>query len=149
MTNFELLRKTAKDLAQRLDSANEVQRRRIAASIAQAAVARTGLTDPVISEALTHLEDSCTSDASLRVRVTALTEQLDDEYFQLQESEEDGDEKDPAILDAFSKARAAAAVAAALGDNALDAAAETAYETIAASVDIAHMTAIADKVLAK
>jgi hypothetical protein len=149
MTNFELLQKTARDLAQRLAGAGETQRRRLAASLAQAAVARTGLAHPVISEALTHLEDSCTPNPSLRARVTALTEQLDDEYFQLQESEEDGDEKDPTVLDAFSKARAAAAVAAALGEESLDAAAETAYEAIAATVDVAHLTAIADKVLAK
>lgn len=95
------------------------------------------------------MESSDSPNPQLQAQVTALAEELDEEYFHLQELEEDGDEKDPAALEAFSKARAAAAVAAALGEIPQTAAAETAYEAIAATNDLAHLTGITDKILAR
>jgi hypothetical protein len=148
MSALELLGKTANKLARRLDAASEPQLQRVAAAIAQAAVERTGLAEPAISEALEHLQGSRPPQPALQKRVADLTEQLDEEYFRLKELEDDDDDgPEPRVLATFSKARAAAAVAAALGAVARTAAAEAAYEAIAATDDLAYLTAVADKIL--
>ena len=50
MTTLELLRQIASGLARQIEAADEEQLRRISSAIAQAAVERSGLSHPVITE---------------------------------------------------------------------------------------------------
>jgi hypothetical protein len=150
MTTIELLRQRAGDLARRLDTAGESQLRRVTAAIAKAAAERVGLSHPVIAEALAHLSAATPPHPSLRGRVQRLAEQLDAEYFALSRPYDERDEYPktaPEVGSAFSKARAASAVATALGSDAFTAAADAAYEAVVATDDSEYLTAIADRIL--
>jgi hypothetical protein len=134
MTALELLRQTADGLAREIDTAGEEQLRRISSAIAHAVVERSGLTHPIITEALEHLTVSAQPHRDLQARVQLLAEQLDADYFQIQQpyrEREDAGKAEPTVIAAFAKARAASAVAAALGSVARTAASEAAYEAIA------------------
>ena len=150
MTTLELLRQDASELASQIDTAGEQQLRRISSGIAHAVVERSGLSHPVINEALQHLSTSAQPHPELRARVRALAEQLDADYFdlkQLYEKGEDAGKTEPAVVAAFARARAASAVAAALGDLARTAAAETAYEALAADDDSVYLISVAQSAL--
>jgi hypothetical protein len=123
----------------------------VAAAVAQAAISRTGLSHPVIDQALEQLRQSPAPDAELQARVQAVAEQLDDEYFALKEpleEREDAGKTDPEVLLAFSRARAASAVAAALGDDAMEAAASAAYEAFSGIDDSEYLTRAVETALA-
>ena len=60
-----------------------------------------------------------------------LVAQLDDEYFQLQEAEEEGQASSEDYMRVFGQARAVAAVAFAGGDDPFEAATEAIYEAAA------------------
>jgi hypothetical protein len=75
---------------------------------------------------------------------------LDADYFDLKqryEKGEDAGKTEPAVVAAFARARAASAVAAALGDLARTAAAETAYEALAADDDSVYLISVAQSAL--
>ena len=150
MTTLELLRQTAGELASRIEVAGAEQLRRISSAIAHAAVERSGLSHPLITEALRHLSLSAQPRSELRPRVQSLAEQLDADYLVLKqpyEEREDAGKTEPEVRAAFARARAASAVAAALGSDARAAAAETAYEAIAATDDSEYFTGVAQSVL--
>ena len=149
MTTLELLRQRAPSLSGILDASDSGRLRRISSSIAHAVVARSGLTDPLVTEALQHLSLSASSHADLQARVLSLAEQLDSRYFDLQDLCESGKATEAQVLAAFSKARAATAVASALGDVASSAAAEAAYEAVCAFDDSDYFTGIARSVLTR
>jgi hypothetical protein len=72
----------------------------------------------------------------LQAIVLGAAAELDEEYFALKEpleEREDAGKTDPQVLIAFSKARAASAVAAAFGGDAREAAASAAYEAACAT----------------
>jgi hypothetical protein len=149
MTRFELLRQRDGRLASLLDTADAQQLRRIASAIAQAAVERSGLVHPVIIEALHQLSITTRPDSKLRASVRSVAEQLDEDYFvakQPYEEREDAGKTEPAVLTAFARARAASAVAAALGSDAHTAVAEAAYEGIIATDDSEHVIHVAQSV---
>ena len=151
MTTLELLHETASALAWQLNTANESQLRRVAGAVSRAAVERTSLSHPLIAEALTHLSTSASPDTQLRGRVQEFAAQLDEQYFQLKqahEEAEDAGKTNPQVVLAFSRARAASAVAAALDNDARTAAAVAAYEAIAATGDSIYLTAVTESVLA-
>jgi len=130
--------------------ADEEQLRRISAAVACAAVKRAGLSHPVITEALQHLRASTQPHPDLQARVQSLAEQLDADYLEIQQpsdDREDAGKTDPVVIAAFARARAATAVAAALGDVASIAAAETAYEAVAATGDSEYFSRVAQSVL--
>lgn len=134
MTTIELLRRQAPHLAERIDAASESELQGLAWGAARAAVQRTGLSDPLIEQALRRGEP----DAALQARVQALVEKLDDDYFALKEpleEREDAGKTDPQVILAFSRARAASAVAESLSDDAMEAAASATYEAFAAIDD--------------
>jgi hypothetical protein len=152
MTTFELLRQREGRLASLLDTADEQQLRRIASAIAHTAVERSGLVHPVITEALRQLSITARPDSKLRARVQSVAEQLDEDYFVTKEpfeEREDAGKTEPAVLTAFARARAASAVAAALGSDARDAAAEAAYEAIFATDDSEQLIHVAESVFKK
>jgi hypothetical protein len=149
MTTLELLRQRAPSLAGILDASDGGQLRRISSSIVHAVVERSGLTDPLVAEALRHLSSSSFSHPDLQARAQSLAEQLDLRYFDLQDLCESGKVAKAQVLEAFSKARAATALASAFGDVAPSAAAEVAYEAVCAFDDSDYITGIAQSVLTR
>lgn len=142
MTTIELVRKQVPVLARKIEAFRESELRKVAAVIAEAAVRRTGLSDLVINEALERLKAFPTVDAELQVRVHAIANDLDEEYFKLKEpleEREDAGKTDPAVMLAFSKARAASAVAAAIGEDAGEAVASAGYEAFHAIGDADYL----------
>ncbi len=135
MTTLELLRQRAPTLAGILDHSDIAQLRRISSAIAHAVVERSGLTDPLGAEALQCLNQSTSAPSELQARVYSLAQELDARYFDLQDLQESGKATQDEVNAAFAKARAATAVASALGDLASNAAAETAYEAVCAIDD--------------
>jgi hypothetical protein len=135
VNTIDLLRQQAPHLAERIDAAaNESELQRLAWAAARAAVERAELSDSLIDQALRQ----AVPDEKLQAQVQALVEKLDDDYFSLKESleeREDAGKLDREAAVAFSRARAASAVAEALGANAKEAAASAAYEAFAAIDD--------------
>ena len=138
MKTIDLLRQQAPGLAERIETTGVSDLQKLAWVAARAAVKRSGLSDPVIDEAL----QKASPDPELQAQVRALAGKLDDEYFALKEpleDREDAGNTDPQVVLAFSKARAASAVAEALGDDAKEAAASAAYEAFAAADDLQYL----------
>jgi hypothetical protein len=143
MKTIDLLRQSAPGLASLMENAEGAKLRRMAAVVARAVVNRTGLSHPVIDQALEALEAAPLADADLQARAQTVAEGLDDEYFALKEpleDREDAGKTDPQVSIAFSRARAASAVAAALGDDETEAAASAAYEAVSATGDSEYLT---------
>jgi hypothetical protein len=139
MKTIDILRQQAPGLAERIETTGESDLQKLAWAAARAAVKRSGLSDPVIEEALQR----GMPDAALQARVQLLAAQLDEHYFALKEpleDREDAGNTDPQVALAFSKARAASAVAEALGDDAKEGAASAAYEALAAVDDPQYLT---------
>lgn len=143
MTTLELLRQQDRELASIIENANIDQLRSISSAVAQFVVKRSTLSHPLITEAFQHLSTAPYSNLELRDSVRKLGERLDEKYFELQELCEDGKATEAQVSAAFAKARAATAVASALGDVALTAAVETAYEAFAASDDSPSLIKVA------
>ncbi len=144
MTTLEILRQRAPRLADVLATSDVDKLWHISSSIAQAVVDRSGLKDPLIAEALRHLSSPVRPQPELQARVQSLAEQLDAHYFDLQ----DGKASDDQVSAAFAKARAATAVAAALGGVSSSSAAETAYEAVCAiNNSEEYFTGVAESVL--
>jgi hypothetical protein len=81
-------------------------------------------------------------DAELQATVQATAEELDEKYFALKEQLEerkDAGKTDSRVSAAFARARAASAVAAALGDDDREAAASAAYEAFSATDDSEYL----------
>jgi hypothetical protein len=147
MTTFELLKQQNPELAGLIEIANENQLRRISSAIAHSIVEHSALSQPLITKALQHLNTPPYSNVELRELVQKIAEQLDEEYFNLQDLCEDGKATKAQVSVAFTKARAATAVASALGEIAFNAAAETAYEANAGDDGSKNLTEIAKKIL--
>src|ERR1700744_842373 len=143
-TRLELI---SLQLRKRLDSASEEQLRHIAAPICMEIIRRTGVSDPVISEALEHLSQKKTPPADLQARVQFYAQKLDADYLDLTDELEEESATQEQVAAAFSQARAANAVAFALSANAIVAASETTYEAASAVADDSEMTGIVEKIL--
>jgi hypothetical protein len=106
--------------------------------------------DPLITEALQHLSSPSYPHFQLQGRVQSLAERLDAHYFDLQDMCESGKASDAEVRVALAKARAATAVAAALGEANSETAAGTAYESVCAIDDSEeYFTGVAQSVLPK
>jgi hypothetical protein len=151
MKTIDLLRQSAPSLASLIENAGESKLRTVAAVVARAVVSRTGLSHPAVDRALERLQAAVIPDADLQASVRVAAEQLDEEYFALKEpleEREDAGKSDPHVSMAFSRARAATAVAAALGDDEKEAAASAAYEAVSATHDSEYLTDAVKKALA-
>ena len=151
MNTIELLRQSAPNLASLIENAGQSKLRRVAAVVARATVSRTGLSHPAVAQALERLETAPAPDADLQASVEAAAEALDEEYSALKElleEREDAGKDDPDVNVAFSRARAASAVAAALGDDEREAAASAAYEAVSATDDSEYLTEAVRRALA-
>jgi hypothetical protein len=112
-----------------MDTAAEV-----ALCAAEAAVAGTGLRDLVVGEALSAIRGTRAANLeTIRASVLRRVEALDQEYLELYE--EAAGVLEPAVTRAFSRARAAAAVAEALRSPSPESAGDALYEAHAALGD--------------
>lgn len=134
-------------LRKRLDSASEAQLRRIAAAVSREVVERVAISHPIITRALEQLDASGQPAGDLQAQVQAFADEVDSAYLDLSEECEEGRASREQVSVAFSKARAASAVAFALDSNALIAASEAAYEAASAVDDAAVIASIAEKIL--
>lgn len=123
----------APDLVPRLDTCSEDELRDVVAVVVREAVARSGLDDPAVWTVLGQIGAGDSAGSATAQEVAA---RLDEEAWEIQESDE-GDS--PRYLAAFQRARAASAVAFAVGPDRA-AALESIYEAQAAlgSIDEAR-----------
>lgn len=152
MKTIDILRQNAAGLASLIEGTRESELRVVAVAVARAVVGRTGLSDPVVERALERLERAPGPDADLRASVQGAAAQLDEEYFLLKEpleEREDAGKTDPQVSVAFSKARAASAVAAAFGEDDREAAASAAYEAACATAESDYLIDAVKRALAK
>jgi len=136
MKTIDILRQNAAGLASLIEGARQSELRGVAVAVARAVVRRTGLSHPVVDRALEQLQRAPGPDADLQASVQEAAAQLDEEYFALKEQleeREDAGKTDPQVSIAFSKARAASAVAAAFGEDEMEAVASAAYEAACAT----------------
>lgn len=119
----------APDLNAALRSAAVERRRAVSWVVARWAIDRTGLSDRAIDAAFAGV---ATPD------IAALVEDLDRQYFDLQDASETDPDIGPAMLVAFSKARAASAVDFAARGEAV----EAVYEAGQATDDWAGLRAL-------
>lgn len=123
----------APSVANSLRRATPEQQQRAALAACEVVVPAVGVqAEDDVRAALRELREARSHDATLRKRLTALSERFDDEYFRL---DEEGDEaKKPEVLRQFAKARAVAALAFALSDDP-SRFHEAIYEAMSATVD--------------
>lgn len=126
----------ADDLAELLSRQSISRLRGVAAAAARLAVERTQLADPRLDAALAAIRDGDPAAVAELSQVLALTEELDEIAWDVQEQCEAGVRPEQAYLAAFARARAAAAVGFALEPDALCAALESVYEAQAATADL-------------
>lgn len=137
----------ADDLAELLSRQSIARLRGVAAAAARLAVERTQLADPRLDAALAAIRDGDPAAVAELSQVLALTEELDEIAWDVQEQFETGVRPEQAYLAAFARARAAAAVRFALEPDALCAALESVYEAQAATADLQAVRAAVATVL--
>jgi len=145
----ERLQQIAPELLRVLHRTKPDQLRAIRVAVCSAVVQRVGLDEPTINEALRVLGSSSDALPALRSAVEARVEQLDLDYFELQAAEDDGRATGDEVLNAFSRARAAAAVAIAIRGNDAETTGESVYEAAATTDDLSEIEELVDAVLSK
>jgi len=143
----ERLYMIAPELVRLLQRTERKQLRAVRAAICDAAIRRASLDDPVILEALGVLNGSDAASATLRCVAAARVEQLDSDYFDLQDAANDGRATQDEVRHAFNRARAAAAVSFAISGEGADITCETVYEAAATADDFAEIDDLVDAVL--
>jgi hypothetical protein len=134
----------APQVANRFRLAASNARRQATLLACEHCVAATGLSGADVERALEVLRSAALPSPGLRHRLEALAAELDEEYFRIDEDDAPG--RKPEALRAFSKARAASALAFSLTEN--DACLhEAIYEAIAAIETPAPLVSLVDKVL--
>jgi hypothetical protein len=126
----------APNLAEQLESQPTQALRKVAAETTGLVAARIQLADPRFDSAVAAIREGGLGDSTGLSGMRRLTEELDQIAWDVQESVEQGLLPRKACREAFTRARAAAAVGFALEPDALYAALESVYEAWAALVDI-------------
>ena len=131
MTRLETL---SSDLAAKVQRASAAKQRAAALAACDFAITHAKVEHPLVKQTLQKVRAEGILTPEERAELDALTEQLDEEYFALQEAAEDGGATIADYTRVFGQARAVAALACAGGDDAFQAATEAIYEA-AATVD--------------
>jgi hypothetical protein len=126
----------AVDLDEQLRGLSAQALREVAAGVAAFAVARVSLADPRLDAAMASIEKGTPGNSTELSDMRSLVAELDEKAWDKQDRVERGLLPPQAYREAFTWARAAAAVAFALEPDALSAALESVYEAWAASTDI-------------
>jgi hypothetical protein len=135
-------------IAVSLSQASETRQRAACLAACEFAVEHSGVNSPVVEQALQALRQSNPVAPQVKRELEALTQRLDDEYFDLQEAAENGTASEDEWKRAFSQARAASALVFASGEDALEAASEAVYEATATVDDNSELIAIVANALA-
>ncbi len=114
-------------IAEMTSQSKEVALRNASYYASSVAISNTDLENPLIREALYKLEKS-EVDLELKMKIESLAEEQDVLYLNLQDSFGSQSNNEREIIQGFHRARAAAAIAAALHSNAKIAAQEAIYE---------------------
>lgn len=122
-------------LRRMLIEASDEARRRVALTVSRLAVSRAGISDPRLGAALEQLLRGKYGDSPERSALRALTEELDDAAWGIQDRVELGAADKADYAKAFMTARAVNAVWYALDPDPLAAAVEATYEAAAAIAD--------------
>jgi hypothetical protein len=123
-------------LRQALIEASDEARRRVALTVSRLAVSRAGISDPRLGAALEQLLRGAYGGSPERSAVRAMTEELDDAAWDIQDRVEVGAADKADYMKAFMTARAVNAVWCALDPDPLAAAVEATYEAAAAIADV-------------
>jgi hypothetical protein len=145
MTSLARLKLLDPRLQQVLRESTDEGRRRVALTVSSLAIDRAGITDPRLAAGLERLQRGGYGDSPERGAVQALTEELDEVAWDIQDQADGADNADYAK--AFMKARAANALWYALDEDPLEAAAEAAYEAGAAIEDPQSLRTAVEDVL--
>lgn len=121
------------DLAARLREAPAQVQRRAAALAARWAIDHTGVSSPEIEAGL-HALDTGEANPDVRAGAQRIADNLDEQYFQLTEQADGSADTGEDARHAFEQARAAAALAEAVSDDATQGALDAVYEA-SATVD--------------
>ncbi|XWK91154.1 MAG: hypothetical protein U7127_14220 [Phormidium sp.] len=128
-----------RDLSTLLEKASISQQRNAALIASQFAIERTNLNDPIVEQGLKAIELGNFGDESLREKIEALVNQLDEIQWDLQEKMDAGETDLSTYLGAFQQARSANSLYFALDADAFNAATESIYEADAATDDLAAL----------
>jgi len=148
-STFQRLELIAPDLSRRLGRATASQLRDIRAAVCHLAVCHVRLDDQIINEALSVLDGSRPASPTLCQTATERVDQLDLDYFTLQESADEGRASQDDVRVAFRRARAASAVAIAIAGPDADTTRETIYEAAAATENVTELESLADAIFTK
>lgn len=122
--------------------------REAASAAALLAINHTRLADPRLDEALAAVRDRTPGGRSVCSKAEQVTEELDEIAWDIQDQVDEEAASQEAYFEAFSRARAAAAVGYALESDPLKAALETVYEAQAALGDLKAIRTAIDSALA-
>jgi hypothetical protein len=129
MIGLEIL---SRDLVAKLRGASVAQLRAASLAASEFAIFCAQVDHPLVEKALAKVRTTGVLTPKERTEIDALTRQLDEEYFDLQEAaEEEGRASIEDYLRVFSKARAVAALSFAGNDDAFRGATESIYEAAA------------------
>src|SRR6266436_546940 len=130
MNRLEVL---SADLAAQLHRATIAKRRAACLAACEVAVAEAEIEHPLVDKALQQLRTGHVFTSEEKAEIDALTEQLDEQYFESQEAAEKGKATYADYSGDFAKARAVAALSFAGSDSSEDA--DAIYEAAAAVGD--------------
>ncbi|MFM7038313.1 MAG: hypothetical protein ACKO2L_11390 [Planctomycetaceae bacterium] len=142
------LESVSRSLAASLRQVSDRQQRAACLAACEFAVEHSGVDSPVVEHALQALRQSKPVAPQVKRDLEALTQRLDDEYFDLQEAAENGTASEDEWKRAFSQARAASALVFASGDDAFEAASQAIYEATATVDDNSELVVIVAKAMA-
>ena len=128
-----------KNLVEKLKVASEEQRRSAVKVACELVFQACPVDVPIVIESLRQL---CLGNKLTTEQVSRLDDlaaQLDEQYFDLQDSMGEGQSSDVKVLQLFSQARAVSALSLAGGEDSLMAAAEAIYEASSAVDDGSHI----------
>ena len=139
----------ARDLVLLLSGRTDEELRVVAQDVVAFGLARAPVAGALVDQGLQALQAGDPGDGGLREELEALVAELDERAWAAQEAWESGDAPEAAYAEAFGRARSAAAVVAALGQEPLDAALESVYEVQVGSGDLAAVTGEVLRVLGR
>ena len=144
MTRLETLSPYLKD---RLQRASAAQQRTASLTACEFAIRRAEVQHPLVEQALVKIRAGSILTSKEKADLDSLVEQLDEEYFALQEAAAEGRASSDAYLRPFGQARAVSALSFAGEEDAFRAASEAIYEASATTDDADELVALVQSVL--
>ncbi|CAD0266717.1 hypothetical protein EKA85_14405 [Pseudomonas veronii] len=129
------LEMVGKSLVKKLKVASKEQRRSAVKVACELAFQTSSVGVPVVAESLAQLRFGNKLTTEQLSELDALAEKLDEQYFDLQDSLNEGQELGMEALQLFSQARAVSALSLAGGEDSLMATTEAIYEALSAVDD--------------